>query len=283
MSSTSPLAADNLLGATAGWTAAVRARETERADALVRDPWAAALAGESGAAWIAVRPPDSTLPIVLRTRYFDDYLQRVTAEGIRQVVLLAAGLDTRAYRLSWPAGTRIYELDQAPVIAAKEQVLAAADAAPTCERHAIPADLTEPWQARLVAADFDPAQPAAWLLEGFLFYLPSDQVTTILDAVATWAAAGSRLGFDIINAAMLTSAWTRPWLEMQAKAGAPWIGTLDDPAGFLAARGWQAALTQAGQPDAHHGRWTLPVLPVAAPNMPHNWFVTATKGESVVE
>jgi hypothetical protein len=62
---------------------------------------------------------------------------------------------------------------------------------------------------------------------------------------------------------------------MQAAAGAPWIGALDDPAGFLAARGWQAALTQAGQPDANHGRWTLPILPVSAPGMPHNWYVTA--------
>lgn len=64
---------------------------------------------------------------------------------------------------------------------------------------------------------------------------------------------------------------------MQAAAGAPWIGALDDPAGFLAARGWQAALTQAGQPDANHGRWTLPILPVAAPGMPHNWYVTANR------
>ena len=218
MSSASPQAVGNLLGSTAGWTAAVRARETEREDALVRDPWAAALAGETGAAWIAARPPDSTLPIVLRTRYFDDYLPSVAADGIAQVVLLAAGLDTRAYRLTWPGGTHVYELDQASVIAHKERVLSAAGAVPTCERHAIAADLTEPWQEKLVAAGFDPARPAAWLLEGFLFYLPSDQVTVILDTVATWAATGSRMGFDIINAAMLTSAWTRPWLEMQAKA-----------------------------------------------------------------
>ncbi|MGZ8437255.1 MAG: hypothetical protein ACXWXR_01785 [Candidatus Limnocylindrales bacterium] len=91
------------------------------------------------------------------------------------------------------------------------------------------------------------------------------------------AAPGSRLGFDIVNAAVLTSPWTRSWVAMQADAGAPWVGTMDDPVGFLAGRGWRAALTQAGQPDANHGRWTLPVIPTTAPDMPHSWFVTAER------
>ena len=92
----------NLVGSTAHWTAAVRAKESERPDRLFDDPWAAALAGEAGMAWLEPRTPDSLAPIVLRTRYFDDFLQRITRQsGIRQVVLLAAGLDTRAFRLSW--------------------------------------------------------------------------------------------------------------------------------------------------------------------------------------
>ena len=86
---------------------------------------------------------------------------------------------------------------------------------------------------------------------------------------------GSRFGFDIVNAAVLTSPYTRPWVEMQAAAGAPWLGTMDDPVGFLAGLGWRAALTQAGQPDANHGRWTLPVVPATVPDLPHCWFVTA--------
>ena len=85
------------------------------------------------------------------------------------------------------------------------------------------------------------------------------------------------MGFDIINSAVLTSPWTRPWVEMQAQSGAPWIGTLDDPRGFLAVRGWKTTLTQAGQPEANHGRWRLPVIPVTLPDMPHNWFVTAQR------
>jgi hypothetical protein len=83
------------------------------------------------------------------------------------------------------------------------------------------------------------------------------------------------MGFDIINSTVLTSPWTRQWVEMQAKSGAPWIGTLDDPGGFLAARGWKATLTQAGANDANYGRWSYPVIPTTMPDMPHNWFVIA--------
>ena len=119
---------ENVLSATARWTAAARGLETSRDDALVRDPWAALLAGETGQAWLAGRPPGSTLPMILRTRYFDDFLAAVTAAGIREVVLLAAGLDTRAYRLAWPEGTVLYEIDQPAVVAYKEQALAEAGA-----------------------------------------------------------------------------------------------------------------------------------------------------------
>jgi methyltransferase (TIGR00027 family) len=155
--------------------------------------------------------------------------------------------------------------------------MAAVGAKPACDRRTIAADLTEPWQEALLAAGFDAARPACWLVEGLLFYLPSDEIVKILDGVAEFAAPGSRLGCDVINSALLTNPYTRPWVDMQAKAGAPWIGTLDDPAGFFAERGWDASLTQAGQPDANHGRWTLPVLPVNLPGAPHNWFLTASK------
>ena len=114
-------------------------------------------------------------------------------------------------------------------------------------------------------------------LEGFLFYLPSDVAIRLLDEVALLAVRESWLGFDVINSFMLTSPLTRPWIEMQAKSGAPWIGVLDDPQAFLAERGWQATLTQAGQPDANHDRWRLPIHPTGMPGMPHNWFVTACK------
>ncbi len=266
------------LGSTACWTAAVRAQESAREGRLFDDPWAAALAGKEGAEWIEPRSADSVVPMVIRTRFFDDFLQRITLQSaIRQVVLMAAGLDTRAFRLNWPEGTRLFELDQSPVLKYKEQVLRSAGARPACERQTIEADLTGPWKERLVKAGFDAQHPSGWLLEGFLFYLPNESVMHLLDEVTSLAAPGSWMGFDVINSTMLTSPLTRQWVEMQANSGAPWVGTMDDPEGFLAARGWKASLTQAGAQDANYGRWPYPVIPTTMPDMPHNWFVIGQK------
>lgn len=266
------------LGSTARWTAAVRARESAGEDRLFDDPWAAALAGKEGAEWIEPRSADSVVPMVIRTRFFDDFLQRITLQSaIRQVVLMAAGLDTRAFRLNWPEGTRLFELDQSPVLKYKEQVLRSAGARPACQRQTIEADLTGPWKERLIKAGFDAQHPSGWLLEGFLFYLPNESVAHLLDEVSSLAAPGSWMGFDIINSPMLTSPLTRQWVEMQANSGAPWIGTMDDPEGFLAARGWKASLTQAGAQDANYGRWPYPIIPTTMSDMPHNWFVSARK------
>jgi methyltransferase (TIGR00027 family) len=252
--------------------------ESARAEALFHDPWAAALAGQVGEAWIANRSAESVIPIILRTRFFDDFLQRITIQdAIRQVVLMAAGLDTRAFRLGWPPGTRLFELDQAAVLMDKEQVLRSAGAQPACARQTIAADLSHPWKEALVSAGFDPSHPSGWLLEGFLFYLPDESLMHLLDEVTELAASGSWIGFDIINNAVLTHPLTRPWVEMQARSGAPWIGTLDDPVGFLAGRGWQATLSQAGASEANYGRWPYPVIPTKLPDMPHNWFVTAQR------
>jgi methyltransferase (TIGR00027 family) len=269
---------NNTLGSTARWTAAARALESIREDRLFDDPWATALAGPEGSAWIANRPPESLTPMVLRIRFFDDFLQRITGENsITQVVLLAAGLDTRAFRLNWPEGTSLFELDQPSVLQEKEQILRSAGAHPTCTRHIIETDLTNPWRKHLIESGFDPTKPSAWLLEGFLFYIPTRSITAVLEKVNFLSTRGSWLGFDIINSITLTSPHTRQWIEMQAGSGAPWVGAMDDPVGFLATRGWKAALSQAGAPDANHARWHLPVIPVAMPDMPHNWFVTAQK------
>lgn len=269
---------NSLLAATAHWTAGVRACDSRRADRLFGDPWAAALAGEPGAAWLAQRSEESTVPIVIRTRYFDDFLLRIShQEGIRRVVLIAAGLDTRAFRLNWPEGMCLFELDQAVVLDYKEATLRTIDAQPACERRIIRKDLTQPWKAALLECGFDPHERSVWLLEGLLFYLANEGAAQILDTISLLTAPGSWLGCNVINSAMLISPYTKAWVDMQAQSGAPWIGFMDDPEAFLAARGWTAALTQAGQPDANHGRWTLPVLPTKMPNMPHNWFVTARK------
>ena len=269
---------NELLGLTAHWTASVRAREGEREDHLFHDPWAAILAGPEGRSWIEQRTEESVIPIVTRTRYFDDFLQRIThQQKIRQVVLMAAGLDTRAFRLNWPEQTRLFELDQPTVLAYKDQLILSAGGKPGCERQTIAVDLTGSWWEALLKSGFDSQASSAWLLEGFLFYIPNENIVQILNEVTSLAAMGSWLGFDIINGVMLTSVMTRKWIDMQAAAGAPWIGTMDDPVAFLAAQGWEANLTQAGAEDANYGRWPFPNYPTTMPNMPHNWYVTAQK------
>ncbi len=274
------MAENPLLESTAYWTASARAKESEREDRLFNDPWAKALAGQAGADWLAQRAGNvfSTVPMVIRTRFFDEFLQRIGLEQrIRQIVILASGLDTRAFRLKWPEGTRLFELDQPSVLRYKEQILRDAGAQAACDRLAIEGDLTQPWGEGLLRCGFDAQRPSGWLLEGFLFYLPNESIARIIDQVSRLAAAGSWMGFDIINSATLTSPITRQWIEMQAAMGAPWVGSLDDPEGFLAARGWKSTLTQPGAEDANYGRWTLPVIPVRMPGMPHNWYVTAEK------
>ncbi len=272
------LKSSKMLGSTAYWTAAVRALESKRTDRLFNDPWAATLAGTVGSSWIEQRSADSVIPIILRTRFFDDFLQRIAADNsIRQVVLMGAGLDTRAFRLGWPQQMRFFELDQGPVLEYKEQILQSAAAKPNCERQIIKCDLTEPWEAALIKAGFDQQHPSGWLFEGFLFYLSTEVLTHLLDRTMSLAAPGSYVGFDIINTITLTHPLTQTWVKMQAASGAPWIGTMDDPKEFLAKRGWKSKLTPLGAPEATYNRWPYPVVPETIPGMPHLWFVTGEK------
>jgi O-methyltransferase involved in polyketide biosynthesis len=164
----------NLLGATARWTAGVRAIESQRSDRLFNDPWAAALAGEEGEDWAKHKAGESGIGITMRIRFFDDFLLHVTGEY-----------------------------------------------------------------------------------------------------VTSMAAVGSWLGLDVVNSAMFTSPWTRDWIQSLEAAGTPWCFAMDDPEAFLAARNWTAHMTQAGEENAHFGRWPYPVPPHSIPNMPYNWLVTA--------
>jgi methyltransferase (TIGR00027 family) len=266
------------LEATARWTAAVRALERRQPDPLVDDPWAERLAGPEGIAWLAEQKAGAVLPIVLRTRYFDDWLDGATIAGtVRQVVLLGAGLDARAWRLPWRAGTTVYEVDGPDVLDAKAATMDEAVAVAACDRRAVAADLCSDWTRPLAAAGLDRNAPTAFLAEGILCYLPVAAIARVLDGVTALAAPGSRLGFDVVNHAVFESPYTRAWIEMQAAAGAPWLGWLDDPVMALAARGWSATLCQPGEPGANHGRWTLPVPPASRPDLPHNWYVTASR------
>lgn len=217
----------------AAWIAAVRARESARDDRLFDDPWAALLAGGAGAG-----PENPFLPV--RTRYFDDAL-RAAAGWARQVVLLGAGLDTRAYRLPLPATTVLYELDMPGMLAGKR---AAVPAEPVCDLRQVEVDLRDDWPAALLEAGFEPAVPVVWLAEGLLFHLAPEVVDETL-------ARAARLSGD--RAHFLADVFGTGLLEVVRREPPPCC--TDDPAGLFARAGWpDCAWDLAGAPAANYGR-----------------------------
>jgi len=136
--------------------------------------------------------------MAVRTKYFDDYFSNATGAGIRQAVILASGLDSRAYRLPWPAGTVVYEIDQPQVIEFKTTTLADIGAKPTAIRHPVPIDLRADWPSALRAAGLDTTAPTAWLAEGLLIYLPPEAQDRLFDNIAALSVPGSRIGTEFV-------------------------------------------------------------------------------------
>jgi methyltransferase (TIGR00027 family) len=274
------------VGETSRWVAASRALETGRADALYHDRFARELAGDVGLAILnAMRKaigattsgePDPFLSI--RTRFFDDTLLRAThGSAIRQVVVLAAGMDARAFRLDWPAGLVLFEVDRLEIFDYKEPVLVRLGAAPTCDRRVVVADLAEAWTEALLAAGFDPSRRAAFLAEGLFMYLEESAVTRLLAALRGLACEGSSLGLDGVNTEMLVSTQTARYMKMLEDAACPWKFGMDDPERLLAAHGWHATVVLPGEPDANYGRWPYPVVPRTTPHTPRGFYVHATR------
>jgi methyltransferase (TIGR00027 family) len=136
--------------------------------------------------------------MAVRTRHFDRMFTDATAAGVRQAVILAAGLDARAYRLPWPAGTVVYEVDQPEVIEFKTKTLADLGAEPTATRRAIAIDLRDDWPQALLDNGFDRTQPTAWSAEGLLIYLPPQAQDLLFDNITKLSTAGSRLATEHI-------------------------------------------------------------------------------------
>jgi methyltransferase (TIGR00027 family) len=270
-------------------TAAARARENRRPDRLFEDPWAEALAGPEGFALLerlelAVRPAGATGPsenpyIVIRTRVFDEFLTgAVTGSDARQVVLPAAGLDTRAFRLNWPEGTRFFELDRPEVLEAKQEVLEREGARPRCDRRTVGVDLAAPWSEALRGIGFDPNARSVWLIEGLFPYLEEATAIAVLDQAAALAATDSRLGADVIGRSFFDSPWTRSYLEALEREGAGWKFGTDQPEEFFGAHGWEATVVmRPGEPSANFGRWPYPLAPRGAPGIPSTFLVTAVR------
>ncbi|WP_433663714.1 SAM-dependent methyltransferase [Nocardia sp. CA-128927] len=205
------------VGATALGVAALRAVETRRTDALFHDPYAELLVSAVGSpSWTRLSQGNvggidqSTVRsygpfgdlLVARTCYFDDYLAAAATAGIRQIVIVAAGLDARAYRLEWPAGTTVFELDQPKVLQFKASALA--ECQPAADRREVPVDLRNDWPAALRDKGFDPAVPTAWLVEGLLRYLPADAQDRLLTHLVALSAPGSRVAINMTTQSELT-------------------------------------------------------------------------------
>lgn len=245
----------------AQWIAAVRARETEREDRLFADPFARDLAGQHGFATMAASERASggeNRFIPVRVRWFDDLTLSATAAGVRQVVLLGAGLDTRPYRLALPADVDWYELDRREVFASKEAILA--EHVPRCRRHTVVADVTADWATPLLAAGLDQAGQTLWLAEGLLFYLTEETIIEMLRTARQLGGPRSLLAADITGTAGLDAPAMQTYRDWCAHHNVPPPFGIDDPAGLLSAGGWQLdRLTAPGAPDANYGR--LPVQP----------------------
>jgi methyltransferase (TIGR00027 family) len=197
------------VGQTALFVAASRALEANKPAPLVVDPYAEMFCRAVGGEWADVldgAAPDSKLASefgehfvdyqAARTRFFDAYFYAAADAGVRQVVIPAAGLDSRAYRLAWPNGTVVYELDQPQVLEFKSEVLSRSGESPTAERREIPVDLRENWQGALLDSGLDTTAPSAWLAEGLLIYLPATAQHQLFTGIDALSAPGSRAALE---------------------------------------------------------------------------------------
>lgn len=198
------------VGSTALFAATARALEAQKPDPLAVDPFAEVFCRAVGGISADVldgRAPEHQLKTAdfgenfvnfqgARTRYFDNYFRQAADAGVRQVAILAAGLDSRAYRLSWPGGTTIFELDQPEVLEFKREVLSGQGAQPHAERGEVAVDLREDWPQALRDSGFDPAEPSAWIAEGLLIYLPSDAQHQLYTGIDALASPGSHVAVE---------------------------------------------------------------------------------------
>src|SRR3954462_7042052 len=218
---------------TARWTAAARAKESAREDAIFVDPYAAELAGPEGHALFArYDNPGVGEFIAIRTRYLDDLLAQPPVQSTGQVVLVAAGLAPRPARLSWPSGTVVYEVDHPEPLEYKDKVMAGVRH--RCDRRPGPPDPTRGWLPALTAAGWDAAAPTLWIAEGLLFYLTESEARTLLETLAAHSAPASTLAGDLLSHQSMISEFSQEGLRKLTEDGSPWRFGTDDPEGFLA-------------------------------------------------
>ncbi|BBZ18422.1 class I SAM-dependent methyltransferase [Mycolicibacterium gadium] len=257
------------VGATATMVAAARAIATKADDALINDPFAEPLVRAVGVDFFTklasgeLRAEDldvdhasvgmarMTDNMAVRTKFFDEFFTGAASSGVGQAVILASGLDSRAYRLAWPAGTTVYEIDQPEVIEFKTRTLADFGAKPSADRRTVAVDLRFDWPSALIAAGFEPSRPTAWSAEGLLGYLPPEAQDQLLDTITELSAVGSRVAVE--STPSIDTADHEKAIERMQEAAQQWrdhgfeldfadliyLGDRNEASAYLADRGWQ--------------------------------------------
>ncbi|ORA84633.1 class I SAM-dependent methyltransferase [Mycobacterium malmoense] len=294
------------VGATATMVAAARAVASKADNPLIDDPFAEPLVRAVGieflARWVNGDITAADVDVAndawglqrmadlmgARTRYFDAFFRDAMGAGIRQAVILASGLDARAYRLSWPAGATVFEIDQPLVIEFKKATLEGLGARPTTDLRAVPIDLRHDWPTALRAAGFDAGQPSAWTAEGLLAFLPPEAQDRLLDNVTELSAPGSRLAAEIfVNPPdengeqapdpLVTASerWCAHGFDIEL-ADLRYDVERNDVAAYLDGHGWQTVSTTLNQLLADNG---LPEIPLTPGNLAfsENYYCTAVR------
>jgi methyltransferase (TIGR00027 family) len=267
------------VGATATMVAAARALATEDPDPIIDDPFAAPLvravgidfftrvvdgdiapvdAGEDGTAELQTE----TDSLAVRTRFFDEFFTNAAAAGIQQSVILAAGLDSRAYRLNWPAGSIVYEVDQPQVVAFKTETMASLGAEPTAQRRTVSIDLRDDWPAALRDSGFDDTKPSAWSAEGLLMYLPPQAQDRLFDHITALSAPGSQIATEYhpdngSTMAERGKAMSDRWASIGCDvdlSGLFYEGERNNVADYLNDRGWDVVTRNRRDLFGEYGR-----------------------------
>jgi methyltransferase (TIGR00027 family) len=288
------------VGSTALFVATARALEAQKPDPLAVDPYAELFCravGGPAADVLDGKDPDHPLKSAdfgehfvnfqgARTKYFDEYFRRAAEAGVRQVVILAAGLDSRAYRLDWPAATTIFELDRPQVLDFKREVITGQGAQPRAERREIAVDLREDWPQALRDSGFDEAKPSAWIAEGLLIYLPAAAQEQLFIGIDRLAGSGSQVAVEDgapldpdefeakreeERAAMAEGADERPFFQLvyneRCAPATEWFGR----------RGWTAVGTPLADYLRENGRPVPGPETEAGPMIARNTLVSAIR------
>jgi len=262
------------VGATATGVAASRALATKQPIPLIRDPYADALVKAVGLEYCN-KIADGELDygddplfnlkqmceqIAVRTRFFDDLFIGAASAGIQQAVILASGLDTRAYRLPWPQEAVVFEIDQPQVIEFKSGLLESLGAHPAAHRRAVPIDLRDDWPEALRDNGFDPTKPTAWIAEGLLIYLPPDAQDRLFDNITALSAPGSRLATEHMDIKGSADEWTEKLSERSRRMGSSinltelfYMGDRNTAGEYLTSKGWEVTIRPARKAYALNG------------------------------